>query len=277
MRFLLLTVFCVAAAFAAAPTFDKATSYRYVYYAYAAYNQPAVGTWKCPYCTNYTTGFNVTKGCSDLVAGSYAYVGYNPNYKEIVASFRGSSDLANWIEDIDAIHTPPGKAFPGIPNAQVEEGFYDYYESLKDCVVGEMKSLQSKYAGYTLAVTGHSLGAAGAAFAAMDMRVNLGFATTPRCLNFGEPRLGNKAFYQAALQYMPELQRMVDYEDCVPKLPLESFGYQHEAYEIYEHPTGADTYKVCDDSGEDKTCSDSVGSNCDDHLHYMGVQCCDKP
>jgi len=271
-----LVLFLVLAAATAAPTFDKPTSYRYVYYAYAAYNQPAVGTWKCPYCVNYTVGFNVTKGCSDAVAGSYAYVGYNPNYKEIVASFRGSSDIPNWIEDIDAIKTPPGQAFPGIPDAQVEEGFYTYYESLKTCVIGEIKNLQSKYAGYQVSVTGHSLGAAGAGMAAMDMRVNLGYSSV-QLLNFGEPRLGNKAFYQAALQYLPNLQRMVDYEDCVPKLPPSAFGYNHEAYEIYEHPTGADVYKVCDNSGEDKTCSDSVGSNCDDHLHYMGVQCCSKP
>jgi len=275
MRFL-LTVVLVLQLVASAPTFDKATSYRYVYYAYAAYNQPAAGTWKCPYCTNYTTGFNLTKDCTNVAYGSSGYVGYHTQYKEIVASFRGSSDIVNWIEDIDAIHTAPGQAFPGIPNATVEQGFYAYYESLKDCVLGEVKSLLSKNPTYQVSVTGHSLGAAGAAMCAMDMRVNLGYSSV-RTLTFGEPRLGNKAFYTAALQYIPDLQRMVDYEDCVPKLPFADFGYHHEAYEIYEHPTGADTYKVCDNTGEDPTCSDSVGTNCDDHLHYMGVQCCDSP
>jgi len=261
----------------AQPTFNKANSYRFVYYAYAAYNQPKVGTWNCPYCTNYTVGFNVTKECSDTAAGSYAYVGYNPNYKEIVASFRGSSNIPNWIEDIDAIKTPPGVAFPGIPSAQVEDGFYTYYKSLSDCVLAEMKSLQSAHAGYQLATTGHSLGAAGSALCAMDMLLNHGYSNV-QCLNFGEPRLGNKAFSQASLQHLPGLQRMVDYKDCVPKLPLQSFGYQHEPYEIYEHPTGADVYQVCtDSSGEDPKCSDSVGSDCNDHLHYMGVTCCDHP
>jgi hypothetical protein len=272
----LLLLVSLAAVSAAPPVFDKNTSYRYVYYAYAAYNQPAVGTWKCAYCVNFTAGFNVTKGCEDLAAGSYAYVGYNPNYKEIVASFRGSSDIANWIEDISVIMTPPGKAFPGIPAAQVEDGFYDYYESLKSCVVGEVKNLQSKYPTYQVSITGHSLGAAGASMCAMDMLVNLGFKDL-RVLNFGEPRLGNDAFYQAAFQYMPALQRMVDYEDCVPQVPWQAFGYHHEAYEIFEHPAGGDSYKVCDQTGEDKTCSDGVGSNCDDHMHYMGVQCCTRP
>jgi len=247
-----------------------------VYYAYAAYNTPTPGSWNCPYCVNYTVGFVQTKSCNNITAGAYSYVGYHPSYKEIVTSFRGSSDLQNWIEDLYAIQTPPGQAFPGLPNAQVEDGFYYYYESLKSCVLSEVKRLQGLYPTYTIAMTGHSLGAAGAALAAMDFTVNLGYKNI-RMLNYGEPRLGNPAYYQYALQYQPELQRMVDYEDCVPKLPPEIFGYQHEAYEIYEHPTGADTYKVCDSSGEDPTCSDSVGQNCDDHMHYMGVQCCDHP
>lgn len=34
-----------------------------------------------------------------------------------------------------------------------------------------------------------------------------------------------------------------------------------------------DAYKVCDDSGEDKSCSDSVvGTSIADHLMYMGLQ-----
>jgi len=117
----------------------------------------------------------VTKDCNNITYGSFAYVGHHPDYQEIVTSFRGSSDLANWIEDIDAIKTPPGKAFPGIPAAQVEDGFYAYYESLKDCVLSEIKSLASKYPKYQISLTGHSLGAAGCAMCAMDMMVNMAY------------------------------------------------------------------------------------------------------
>jgi len=258
------------------PTFDKPTSYRFVYYAYAAYNTPAVNTWSCPYCTNYTKGFVHTQNCQNVTAGSFSYVGYHPSYNEIVVSFRGSSNIPNWIEDLYAIKTPPGQAFPGIPSAEVEVGFWTYYQSIKSCVISEIKSLKSAHPTYSIAITGHSLGAAGAALCAMDMEVNMGY-TGIRCLDFGEPRVGNKAYSDASTSYLPTLQRMVDYQDCVPKLPPEALGYHHQPWEIYEHPTGADTYKVCDSSGEDPTCSDSVGQNCDDHLHYMGVQCCDHP
>jgi hypothetical protein len=258
------------------PTFNKQTSYRFVYYAYAAYNVPAVNTWNCPYCVNYTTGFVHTTNCNNVSAGSFAYVGYHPTYQEIVASFRGSSNIPNWIEDLYAIQTPPGQAFPGVPQAQVEDGFWYYYQSLKSCVLAEIKNLRTAHPTYKIAITGHSLGAAGAALCAMDLTVNYGYSGI-EIYNFGEPRVGNKPYYSAALTALPGFQRMVDYEDCVPKLPPEAFGYWHEAYEIYEHPTGADVYEVCNSSGEDPSCSDSVGQNCDDHMHYMGVQCCDAP
>jgi len=179
---------------------------------------------------------------------------------------------------IYAIKTPPGQAFPGIPNAQIEEGFYIYYESIKDCMVNEIKKLSSAHPSYKIAVTGHSLGAAGAALCAMDMQVNMGMKNI-EMYNFGEPRLGNTAYYQAALSDQPFIQRMVDNSDCVPSLPPQAFGYHHEAYEIFETPAGGQKFKVCDSSGEDPTCADSFGANvnCNDHLLYMGVTCCDHP
>jgi len=257
-------------------TFDKPTSYRYVYYAYAAYNQP-VG-WTCSYCVNYTKGFVNTNQCDNKTYGSYAYVGYHPSYNEIVASFRGSSDIPNWIEDIDAIKTPPGQAFPGVPNAQVEVGFWAYYQSLKSCVLSAVKTLKNSHSNYVIHTTGHSLGAAGATLFAMDLEENLGYSGV-QTLNFGSPRVGNKAFSDAAASKIPGLQRMTDNKDCVPGLPPKDLGYYHEVTEVWEHPAGADTYKICSATdGEDPTCGDStLEDNCDDHLHYMGVQCCDHP
>eukprot|EP00456_Euglypha_rotunda_P001892 TRINITY_DN10380_c0_g2_i5.p1 TRINITY_DN10380_c0_g2~~TRINITY_DN10380_c0_g2_i5.p1 ORF type:complete len:226 (+),score=28.36 TRINITY_DN10380_c0_g2_i5:28-678(+) len=211
-----LLLLCLLSGTLGAPTFNEQTSYRFLYYAYAAYNLPPAGTWNCPYCINGTKGFVNTVNCNNISSGAFAYGGYNPNYNEIVMSFRGSSDIQNWIEDLYAIKTPPGQAFPGLPDAQVEGGFYYYYESLKSCIIGEIKTLRSKYPSYNVILTGHSLGAAGAAMCAMDLIVNMGYKGV-ECYNFGEPRLGNPAYYSASLQYLSGLQRMVDYDDCVPK------------------------------------------------------------
>jgi len=267
----ILLVFAFATlAIAAPPVFDEPTSLRYVYYSYSAYDTPAPNTWNCRYCVNSTKGFVVTKNCQNDFYGSFAYLGYHPQYQEIVTAFRGSNDLANWLEDADAIKTPPGQAFPGIPAAQVDRGFYEYYESLSSCVLNEIKSLASKYPKYQISITGHSLGAAAASLCSMDMLVNLGYKDL-RVLNFGEPRLGNAAFADASFQYMPYLQRMTDFADCVPQLPPQYLGYQHEAYEIFESPEGGNNYKVCNQSGEDQSCNDGQKGDCNCHLHYMGV------
>jgi len=129
----------------AAPTLNQGMFLRYVYYSYASYNTPAAGSWSCPYCYGGTTGFVHTVNCINAGAGSFAFVGYNPNYNEIVASFRGSSNIINWIEDLYAIKTPPGQAFPGLPNVQVHAGFWSYYQSLKDCVLTEVRNLKIRF------------------------------------------------------------------------------------------------------------------------------------
>jgi len=216
--------------------------------------------------------------CNNVTAGSFAYVGYNPNYKEIVASFRGSSDIPNWIEDIDAFFTPQGVAFPAYPTVQVEKGFYDYYLSMMNCVMPAVTSLQSKNPTYATYITGHSLGAAGASMCAMDFKVNRKIPVTG-VINFGEPRLGNQAFSNLAQSNMPNFERMVNCKDCVPHLPDQSMGYVHEVQEVWETPNGGPNYKVCSPTnGEDPTCSDSVKvPDCADHTCYMGVACCSKP
>jgi len=264
------------AAPASGVTFTKSTSYRFLYYSYAAYNTPT--SWNCAYCTNYTAGFVLTNVCKDSAAGSWSYVGYNPNYSEIVASFRGSSDIQNWIEDVTAIKTPPGQAFPGLPNSRVEVGFWTYWNSVKSCVTSAIKNLRSAHPTYSTFTTGHSLGAAASTLAAMDMIVNLGMPGV-QVLNYGQPRVGNQDFATNTHKYISGLQRMVDNKDIVPSVPPQALGYEHETTEIWETPSGGANYKVCSSTnGEDPTCSDSVVSDSTaDHLIYMGVPCCSHP
>ena len=62
--------------------------------------------------------------------------------------------------------------------------------------------------------------------------------------------------------------------DVVPHYPksLTDEGYHHIEREVwYYNSNSAGVYKVCDTSGEDPTCSDSVfGDSIDDHLEYLG-------
>ncbi len=60
--------------------------------------------------------------------------------------------------------------------------------------------------------------------------------------------------------------------DIVPHVPPESFGFNHVPVEVwYDEPSTS--FKVCNDSGEDPTCADSVlGDSVQDHLDYMAIQ-----
>lgn len=92
--------------------------------------------------------------------------------------------------------------------------------------------------------------------------------------NFGMPRCGNANFASNFSALLPTSWRMVHEDDLVPHIPPEDFivHYHHVPTEIWEYEDGV--YKVCDASGEDPTCADSVPkwkySNAD-HMTYMGV------
>ncbi len=68
---------------------------------------------------------------------------------------------------------------------------------------------------------------------------------------------------------------MVHYHDIVPHLPFTDLGYHHVPTEIWQITNSSQhRYLVCNGSGEDPNCSDSVPSihwNPKDHDIYMDV------
>ena len=69
---------------------------------------------------------------------------------------------------------------------------------------------------------------------------------------------------------------MVHNHDLVPHVPPMDVGYHHTPTEVWSVSDGAGglKYIVCNDSGEDPSCSDSVPAteySTSDHDVYMGV------
>lgn len=95
--------------------------------------------------------------------------------------------------------------------------------------------------------------------------------------NFGQPRVGNLKYSQFATKKVQTIFRVVHNRDLVPHLPP-NVDYHHPAFEVLLSPD-CDTYKVCDNSGEDPSCSNSFFPNykTDDHDFYYTqishVQC----
>jgi len=259
------------------PVFNHVISTRYLYYSYAAYKLPAVGTWACPYCIGDTTGFHVTRNCRGSLNDSFAYIGYHMKNREVVVSFRGAANPSAWIEELlQPILVPPYYAFPGVQYAFVTSDFFLTYNDLKSCVLDAVVQLQSM--NYMMVFVGHGLGAALAEIASLDLKVNNFPNGDIRVFTYGQPRVGNKAFADAVFKRIgTHNQRMVNYNDCVTKLPKHEIGYVHPPFEIFEYNSAENNYEVCDNSGEDPKCSVSTNFDCTSHFTYMGIQCCGHP
>lgn len=118
-------------------------------------------------------------------------------------------------------------------------------------------------------VTGHSLGAALAQLASMDLyKAGL----TPSVYNYGQPRTGDEAYSKFATPLLP-LWRVTHNRDTVPHLPLEEkMSFYHVCREEFEDEDGS--FKTCNTSCEDPTCADQFSANelnSDDHMYYLGL------
>jgi len=275
--FTILMVYLLESGIPPAPVFSQDVSYRHLLYAYAAYHLPAVGEWNCPYCIDETSGFHVTRNCIGTGNDSFAYVGYHIKHTEVVISFRGAADPSLWIlQVLNVIKVPPYYPFPGVENAFVASDFFLIYQDMRACLVDALNELQQLR--YPLVIVGHGLGGAVAGIAALELKMSVLPTGEIDVYTYGQPRVGNKAYRDAILaKFGVKYQRMVNYDDCVPKLPKHEIGYVHNPFEIFEYMGGENKYKVCDNSGEDETCSLSVDFDCIQHFNYMGIQCCGRP
>ncbi|ORX90312.1 alpha/beta-hydrolase [Basidiobolus meristosporus CBS 931.73] len=184
-------------------------------YAAAAYcPTERVMSWSCG--DRCESGLNVTSyfvSPSSQVAG---FMGYNPDKRKMVVSFRGSSNIQNWIHDVQFLPIDfeyPHQASDYPLGIKVHGGFFRAYESLRAQVRDAIELLGSiladEFPEYELIVTGHSLGAAIAVFAAMDLSQNYSgdkaaesFAINPKKMfvhTYGGPRIGNSGFARPGL------------------------------------------------------------------------------
>ena len=188
---------------------------------------------------------------------------------DIVVSFRGSKDFENFIKDLDFFKTA---AYPKCNGCEVHGGFYTCWQALQGMVVNEVLRLRGLQPKANIFVTGHSLGASLAVLAASELHYSEGLEING-VYTFGQPRTGNGAFRDFFNNGAHVSWRVVHHRDPVPHLPLESMGFAHIATEIwYNSSSDVALYRVCDGSGEDKSCSDSeYGTDPNDHLDYLGI------
>ncbi|CAD7698250.1 unnamed protein product [Ostreobium quekettii] len=248
----------------------------------------SLSLWNCTRCQRpEVAGFVVEDAVYDASWDVFTYVGYFPAWNATIVSIRGtnSHDFWNWVEDFDYWRSKYPLSYPGAKGAKIHSGFYKLWakSALKANTTAAVQRLVDKYGtNQTTYVIGHSMGGAMADLAALWLKFNLSLSDV-RVTTFGQPRTGNNQFSDFFGKMINHSWRFTHARDIVPSLPYEFLGYYHTAREIWQRdtldpssPSGVDmTYRVCDGSGEDPTCHNSVChygacTSIEDHMMYLG-------
>jgi hypothetical protein len=256
---LFLQLVLVALTFTQALSYDWKAGNTSIWMCAAAYCETSTymtRTWK-----SYTSGFVVTDVIDYKDKDVQGFIGYLPSQSAIYLSFRGSTSIKDWVNNLDAILT----SYEKCDGCRVHKGFYDAQKSVSASIVTAIQNLKKKYPSYTVVVTGHSLGAAMATLTTVDL---MDSGVSPiRMFTFGSPRVGNTAFADWFSGKVGDRNRNTHYKDMVPHVPMHE-RFTHHSGEWYEDPSGL---HQCS-GNEDPNCSYQWNlTNIDDHMNYLGL------
>lgn len=160
--------------------------------------------------------------------------------REIIVAFKGTNpvNLNNWLNNLkfDTITYIPGGS-----QADVHEGFYTSYLSMKSDLFVALDNVTSQYTNWPVSFVGHSMGGSNALFAALDFVQNN--TNSVSFYSFGQPRTGNAVFAAYAartLRNATALFRVVHNRDPVPHVPPLSLSYDY-----FHMPTEVLFFFVC--------------------------------
>lgn len=174
-----------------------------------------------------------------------------------MVSFRGTDNIANWIENINFERAP----YIHCVHCEIHAGWYTAYEDIAPALNARIEDLLRIYPTARLLATGHALGGAMAMIAGLELRRIYRLITEIH--TFGAPRIGNLFLSNHIQDKIPDIYRVVHQRDVVPHLPTDvplMNGYHHPAHEIFWN-SDFSSYKVCDGNGEDKSCSNQFVPN----------------
>ena len=203
-------------------------------------------------------------------SGVKAIVGFTYNHNSIFVSYRGSTNIINWINNARLKMIYP---FDYNLDAGVETGFYNSYTKVYDDVIKCIHYTSELFGVYDILLTGHSLGAI-STILAHDLCQYHKKYNIIGLITFGSPRIGNDAFVKATnLLPIGFKYRVVHNDDVVPHLPPIELNYSHIHTEILYNEDNS-KYIVCLNNEKNKcfsSCGNNSCLNTEDHLNYLNV------
>lgn len=140
----------------------------------------------------------------------------------------------------------------------MHKGFQDAYNAISRPITTAIKSQLSSNSGYSLTVTGHSLGGGIAAIATSSL-ISQGVAVA-KTYTFGEPRNGNAAWATYITSQIPDANyyRVTNYNDGVPQIPPTVMGYVHHGTEYFESKNAGNDATTTLNCGASSTVRDLI-------------------
>ncbi|KAI2463382.1 alpha/beta-hydrolase [Annulohypoxylon bovei var. microspora] len=260
---------------AAVTTAEVSTLEFYAQYAGAGYcnSEAAAGATVtcsddvCPAVT--AAGAKVVASFSGVITDIEGFVSSDDTNKLIVASFKGSSSIRNWIADLSFILV----SCDLVSGCLMHAGFLTAYSEIATALLAALKKAQAAQPTYKIVFTGHSLGGAVATVAAANAREQ-GYAAD--LYTYGSPRVGNKAFVSFVTAQAGAEYRVTHLDDPVPRLPPIVLDYRHTSPEYWLSTGTANTTSyaaadidVCDGFANTKCNAGTGGLDIDAHLNYF--------
>lgn len=180
----------------------------------------------------------------------------------------------NFVSDLDFVLVD----YEGMTDSFVHLGFYYTYHMVSSSLIKAVAALQTTYPTASILVTGHSLGAALATHAAVDIKRKLNPSTNMTFYSYGSPRVGNAVFADYVMTLFPNgtYQRVSHYTDGAVHMPLSEMGFKHAGDEVWYFNEGETLgYKLCQNGvgePENDECANSNYSlfDRDSHWIYLG-------
>ena len=261
---------------AASHPYDEVLGHKLSWYSSATYcHLGDIQTWSCGDACDMLPGFKLHTSFSQEVMNnqSNVIIGIDGNTTDIIVAFEGTHNPKELIQELtnfDLVDYTPHS----IPGAQVDKFFLEAYNSGRDKIIQAVTELYQT-AGQRVLVTGHSLGGAIAALAALDIVLSkVAPAEDLYLYTIGEPRIGNPTWAQAMDEHVTTSYRAIHNADIIPHVPFKNMivlEFEHHSREVW-YNEGWTSYTMCG-TNEDPKCSDSLNLlkfNIIDHLWYYG-------
>ncbi|KAJ3355057.1 hypothetical protein GGF32_002200 [Allomyces javanicus] len=200
------------------------------------------------------------------------YVAYNASRNTVMVAFRGSSNVANWIDNLEFGKITYPFTVPATfkSKPKVHKGFVDAYNEVRPSLLQALATAKSRYPTAKITITGHSLGGAIATLAAADLAASgVVAASRVKLTVFNSPRVGTSEFSDLVGSLnLARVARYVEENDIVSHLPPTFLGFEHIVGEKYQR---AGTVFACV-GPEDQSCSDArvPFTSISAHLAFFG-------